>query len=198
MIIIINNSGKLKDAYSTPKLITFMKKNNIPYFVVSEITDLNKLLVYDRSKIKGIILSGSNLKYTEKLCTCKINMNLLCLLEFNVPILGICFGFQTIGISFGGKIKSLQHMRDKRACVKFQNHFLFKNVEKTHKFRSYHRDYLAEIPITFRPIAYGENNIIEAIEHYNKPIYGVQFHPELSGKEGSKLLINFLKKCKMT
>ena len=188
MIIIINNSGKLKDAYSTPKLITFMEQNNIPYFVVSEVKDLNKLLVYDRSKIKGIILSGSNLKYTEKLCTCKINMNLLCLLEFNVPILGICFG---------GKIKSLQQLRDKRACIKFQDHFLFKNINIKHKFRSYHRDYLAEIPITFRPIAYGENNIIEAIEHYNKPIYGVQFHPELSGKEGRKLLINFLKKCKI-
>lgn len=196
MIIIINNSGKLKDAYSTPKLILFMNKNKIPYLVVSEIAELNKLLVYDRSNIKGIILSGSNLKYTDKLCTCKINMNLLCLLEFNVPILGICFGFQTIGISFGGKIKSLNQLRDKRSLIKFQEHFLFKNINTNHKFRSYHRDYIAEIPITFRPIAYGENNIIEAIEHYYKPIYGVQFHPELSGKEGSKLLLNFLKKCK--
>lgn len=197
MIIIINNSGKLKDAYSTPKLISFMEKNDIEYLVVSEVDELNKLLINNMNQINGIILSGSNLKYTDKLCTCKINMNLLCLLEFNVPILGICFGLQTIGISFGGKIKSLPYHIDKRASIKFQDHFLFKGIEKKHRFRSYHRDYLAEIPITFRPIAYGENNIIEGIEHYNKPIYGVQFHPELSGKEGSKLLVNFLKKCKV-
>ena len=88
MIVIINNSGPLKKAYSTPQIIDFFKKRNYPYKVVSDRRILNTYLITNLKEIKGVILSGSDLKYTEKICTCQINMNLICLLEFNIPILG--------------------------------------------------------------------------------------------------------------
>ena len=113
MIIIINNSGPLQKAYSTPRIIDFFKRRKYPHKVISNRKILNSYVLTNFKKIKGVILSGSDLKYTEKICTCLINMNLICLLEFNIPILGICFGYQTIAISFGGRIKSLAKLRNK-------------------------------------------------------------------------------------
>lgn len=197
MLLIINNSGPLKKAYSTPKLISFMKKSKYPFKVVSKRHDLNKILVTEKESVTGIILSGSDIKYTDKICTCKINMNLISLLEFTVPILGICFGFQTIGISFGGKIQTLPELRKcKQSITLSSSNKLFDHIPNFTKFQEYNHDYLAEIPPSFRPIAYSDNNILEGIVHFEKPIYGIQFHPELSGKYGTQLLYNFLKICK--
>jgi GMP synthase (glutamine-hydrolysing) len=195
MIVIINNSGPLKKAYSTPQIIDFFKKRNYPYKVVSDRRILNTYLITNLKEIKGVILSGSDLKYTEKICTCQINMNLICLLEFNIPILGICFGYQTIAISFGGRIKSLPKLRKKKEEVILLEHPLFKNIPNNSKFQQYNHDYVSEIPISFRPIAYSNSNILEGIAHYKKPIYGIQFHPELSGKYGQYLLNNFIEIC---
>ena len=196
MLLVINNSGSLKKAYSTPKLINIIKKTKYPFQVISQRLELNRILVTQKELITGIILSGSDIKYTDKICTCKINMNLISLLEFDVPILGICFGFQTIGISFGGKIQPLPNLRKNKTDIILSNHPLFKNIPHITKFQEYNHDYLSEIPPSFRPIAYSNNNILEGITHFEKPIYGVQFHPELSGKYGYLLLNNFLEICK--
>ena len=163
--------------------------------MVSDRRILNTYLITNLKEIKGVILSGSDLKYTEKICTCQINMNLICLLEFNIPILGICFGYQTIAISFGGRIKSLPKLRKKKEEVILLEHPLFKNIPNNSKFQQYNHDYVSEIPISFRPIAYSNSNILEGIAHYKKPIYGIQFHPELSGKYGQYLLNNFIEIC---
>ena len=66
MIIIINNSGSLKNAYSTPKIIDFFKKRKYPYKVISDRKVLNTYIISNLKEIKGVILSGSDLKYTEK------------------------------------------------------------------------------------------------------------------------------------
>ena len=50
-------------------------------------------------------------------------------------------------------------------------------------------------PFSFKVIAKTKNGMIQAIEHKEKNIFGVQFHPEISGKAGEKLLDNFLKLC---
>ena len=194
MILIINNSGILKKAYSTPKLIDFFKINKIKYKVISNRTQLNNVITKTRNQVKGIILSGSDLKYTEKMCTCRININLIALLEFNVPILGICFGFQTLGISFGGKISSLKEQIIHKQIIKFKKNELFRNMPNNSKFQQYHHDYLSDAPPVFKILAKC-NNIIQAIKHKDKPIYGVQFHPELSGKNGHILLKNFVNLC---
>ena len=60
-----------------------------------------------------------------------------------------------------------------------------------------HGDYVDEVPKSFKVIAKTSNGMVQAIQHKSKPIYGVQFHPEISGKSGELLLDNFLNLCEL-
>ena len=130
------------------------------------------------------------------MCINKINTNISMLLNYNIPILGICFGFQTIGIFFGGKIKRLPKINNKFENIFLDiGHPLFRNLDQVSKFKQYHNDYLADIPNNFKIIAIS-GKIIQGIAHASKPIFGVQFHPELSDDTGEIVLNNFIKFCK--
>ena len=100
-------NNQTRTVFVTDKLIDYLKKNKIPYKDVTSSRQMKKLLE-SKEKVSGIILGGSNLKYSNKLCACSINNNIISLLEFNVPILGICFGFQIMAASYGGEIKSMK------------------------------------------------------------------------------------------
>jgi GMP synthase (glutamine-hydrolysing) len=191
MYLIINNSINTKKMKSVPKLINFFTKNNIPHIVINS---KKKLIENLNKKIKGVILSGSDLSYTSKICNNQVNINVMVLLELNVPILGICFGFQTIGLFYGGTISKLQKMDKGIKNITLFKNDLFKNI-KDNNFFQYHHDYLKDIPHNFMIIAKNEDNIINGIKHKYKPIYGVQFHPELSGSNGAQLLHNFIDIC---
>lgn len=195
MILIINNSKKLKTAYSTPKLIEFLKINGVEYDVINNIKDL-KYYVKNKALIKGAILSGSDLLYSEKINYNKINLNTTILLEFNIPVLGICFGFQSIGLFYGGSISKLKSLNYCCQKISFDNNNkLFKNIDANSKFFQFHNDYLEDVPDSFKVIAKSNKNVVNGIQHVEKKIYGVQFHPELSGSNGEKLLKNFLEIC---
>ena len=142
MYLIINNSNNSKTMKTVPKLINFFTKNNIPHIVINT---KKKLIENLKKKIKGVILSGSDLSYTSKICNDLVNINVMVLLELNVPILGICFGFQTIGLFYGGTISKLQKMNKGIKNITLYKNELFKNIKDTNFFQ-YHHDYLKEIP----------------------------------------------------
>ena len=58
-----------------------------------------------------------------------------------------------------------------------------------------HGDFVESVPFSFKVIARTKNGMIQGIQHKEKDIYGVQIHPEISGRAGEKLLDNFLKIC---
>ena len=76
MYLIINNSYGTEKAKATPKLINYFKKNNIPHSVINTKKQLTN---YINKKILGIVLSGSDLSYAEKVCSNKININIMAL-----------------------------------------------------------------------------------------------------------------------
>ena len=56
--------------------------------------------------------------------------------------------------------------------------------------------YLRDVPRHhFEVVASSRRDRIEAIFHKKRPIYSVQFHPEVSGKWGEKIILNFVKHC---
>ena len=187
-------NNQTRTVFVTDKLIDYLKKNKIPYKDVTSSRQMKKLLE-SKEKVSGIILGGSNLKYSNKLCACSINNNIISLLEFNVPILGICFGYQTLSMAYGGSVSSMGKMVDTRKKVQLKKSKIFKGLKKEEKFKFMHGDYVDEVPESFKIIAKTSNGMVQGIKHKNKPIYGVQFHPEISGKSGEVLLDNFISLC---
>ena len=115
-----------------------------------------------------------------------------------VPLLGVCLGHQAIGAAFGGNIiKAPEIFHGKLSEVEHNNENIFKGIDSPYSVVRYHsliieKDSLPdELKIT--GVLKDNPEIIMAIEHKEKPIYGVQFHPEsIETDFGTKLIENFL------
>ena len=115
-----------------------------------------------------------------------------------VPLLGVCLGHQAIGAAFGGNIiKAPEIFHGKLSEVEHNNENIFKGIDSPYSVVRYHsliieKDSLPdELKIT--GVLKDNPEIIMAIEHKDKPIYGVQFHPEsIETDFGMKLIQNFL------
>jgi GMP synthase (glutamine-hydrolysing) len=121
--------------------------------------------------------------------------------DLNVPILGICYGEQTICHQLGGKVSpGAQHTREfGRAQLKIVDDCaLFDGVwskGKDYQVWMSHGDEITAIPPGFKPVGTSHGAPFAAIANENKKIYGVQFHPEVAHTpDGGKLLQNFVKK----
>lgn len=193
MILIIDNTKNLNKAYMTPKLIECLQNNNIKYHVASQRLEVNQILSQDH-KIKGIILSGGPLCLSEELTISSINKNIVALFS-NLPVLGICFGFQIMAASYGGKIDSMEQVHQGIKQINIDtNSMIFQGLsQKIDAFES-HRDKLVEVPPNFNVISKSSDGIIQGIENIKLKRWGVQFHPE--GLETSnKIILNFVNYC---
>jgi len=114
----------------------------------------------------------------------------------NIPMFGICLGHQSIAQSYGGSIIQCKNiMHGKIDKVIHNNHLLFKDIENTFEATRYHSLMVdgKKIPKEIEIIAKTNDNIVMAIAHKKKHIYGCQFHPESIGTiNGIKILKNFL------
>ena len=109
-----------------------------------------------------------------------------------LPILGICFGHQIMGLFFNAKITKCQPDRNWQNII-FETKFDLFDCNSA-VFMEDHCECI-DGPDEF--IVSGSSSICsnEAMQHKVNPWYGVQFHPEVSGENGILLIKNFLKKC---
>ena len=113
-----------------------------------------------------------------------------------VPILGICYGEQTICAQLGGKVEVGQHREFGRAfldvtgrCALFEG--VFEPGAREQVWMS-HGDRIVELPPGFRVVATSDGSPFAAIADDERRIYGVQFHPEVvHTPRGQALLRNF-------
>ena len=117
-----------------------------------------------------------------------------------VPILGVCLGHQAIGAAFGGNIiKAPEVFHGKTSSIDHDGSILFSEIEKSYDVVRYHsliidmKTLPSELNVT--ATLSDDKEIIMAVEHIDRPIYGVQFHPEsIDTNNGTKLIENFIKK----
>ena len=159
--------------------------------VFSEIVSHKKIKLKNiNNSIKGIILSGGplNVYQINKYSFDKKIIN------FNIPILGICFGHQILSKLNGGKVKQSKHREFGLANVYKKNESLiiknFFNKKKFKKVWMSHADQVSQIPNNFKIIASSNNSKFAIIENKKKKFYGVQFHPEVTHTENGKKIIN--------
>jgi len=115
------------------------------------------------------------------------------------PMLGICLGHQSIAQVFGGEVvraKNMMHGKTSKIQV-IKDNVIFDNLPKEFTQTRYHSLTVKEdtLPAVVVPTARSlDDNEIMAIQIKDKPIYGVQFHPEsIMSEYGYEMLDNFLK-----
>jgi GMP synthase (glutamine-hydrolysing) len=142
-------------------------------------------------KPTGIILSGGpNSVYGDNAPTADPAM-------FDVaPVLGVCYGMQLMAYVLGADVRRGGRREYGRAEVRpTVPSVLFEGFDahETATVWMSHGDHIESPPPGFRVTATSEGNPLAAFEHQSKPIYGVQFHPEVAHTpRGRELLANFL------
>lgn len=115
--------------------------------------------------------------------------------ESGKPLLGICLGHQLIAKHFDGKIKKGVSGEYSYTDVELDTgSILFKGIPRSIRVWSSHRDEVSKMPNGFKVTAFSRMCRVEAMEHETKPIYSVQFHPEVyETEQGSRIILNFLR-----
>ena len=118
--------------------------------------------------------------------------------DLGVPILGICYGLQEIAYTLdkknvvAGTEREYGHANVQAKRLNGHVDRLFQDLEDDLIVWMSHGDKLAAVPVGFHTIAITKNAPFAGIAHETKPIYGIQFHPEVTHTpRGKKLLENF-------
>ena len=141
---------------------------------------------------KGIILSGGPASVIEGEAPAAHPA----IFSAKVPVLGICYGEQTMAKELGGTVESGHHREFGRAEVEVKaGSALFDGVwapgDRKQVWMS-HGDRVTKLPPGFSVIAASDNAPFAAISDETRHYYGVQFHPEvMHTPDGAKLLRNF-------
>jgi GMP synthase (glutamine-hydrolysing) len=112
--------------------------------------------------------------------------------DIKIPVLGICFGHQILGMVHGAQVYLGRPVMDKAKVEVLRQDVLFEGLDRECVFVQDHTEGI-ELPHGFNQLAKSAEYPIETMKHREKPLYGVQFHPEVSGENGRILFRNFLK-----
>tara|TARA_S200000501_G_scaffold284033_1_gene268281 strand:+ start:326 stop:1891 length:1566 start_codon:yes stop_codon:yes gene_type:complete len=139
---------------------------------------------------KGIILSGGPNSVTESY-TPRIPQ---CIFDLGVPILGICYGMQTLAQQMGGHVISADQKEFGHTELEVvSDSILFSGLEKKVNVWMSHGDQVQDLPDDFNLLASTPTAPIAAMKHKTLSIYAIQFHPEVTHTDnGQKILNNFI------
>ncbi len=146
---------------------------------------------------KGIILSGGPESVTEG-NTPRAPRSVF---ELGVPVLGICYGMQTMTEQLGGKVETSNHREFGYAQIRARGHSkLLSGIEDHLSEEGFglldvwmsHGDRVVDLPEGFKLIASSEGAPIAGMANEDKNFYALQFHPEVTHtKQGGRILSRF-------
>ena len=155
-----------------------------------EIIPYNKL-PEDLSGVAGVILSGSPYSVYDQEAF-KVDLSSL---RGKLPLLGICYGAQSLVHQAGGRVEPSDSREYGRAhlSIRHEHDALMEGVSSGSTVWMSHGDTITELPKGFRVVASTEDVEAAAFRIDGEKTWGVQFHPEAyHSEEGLKILGNFL------
>ncbi|WP_439925840.1 glutamine-hydrolyzing GMP synthase [Nitrobacter sp. JJSN] len=164
--------------------------------VYSEIVPFQKAeAAFLQMKPKAVILSGGPASVLDK----DAPVAPLSILKAGLPVLGICYGEQTMAQQLGGTVEAGHHREFGRAAIEVTDACaLFDGVwEKGGHYDVWmsHGDRVTKLPDGFRAVAKAPGSPIAVIADDARKFYAMQFHPEVvHTPDGAKLLRNFVRK----
>ncbi|HSI43564.1 MAG TPA: glutamine-hydrolyzing GMP synthase [Methylotenera sp.] len=146
----------------------------------------------------GIVLSGSHASVYEE----ETDKAPQAVFELGVPVLGICYGMQTMAQQLGGKVEAGTKREFGFAEVRARGHSaFFKDIQDRSNTEGHgllevwmsHGDKVTELPAGFKVIASNDTTPIAAMADEERKFYAVQFHPEVTHtKQGQAMLNRFV------
>ncbi|MDO6459582.1 glutamine-hydrolyzing GMP synthase [Granulosicoccaceae sp. 1_MG-2023] len=125
-----------------------------------------------------------------------------CVFELGVPVLGICYGMQTMAAQLGGQVSHSDHCEFGYAQVRARGHSeLLRNIEDHVTEEGFgmldvwmsHGDRVEVLPEGFKLIASTDDAPIAGMADETRHFYGLQFHPEVTHtKQGQRILSRFV------
>ena len=144
---------------------------------------------------QGVVLSGSpesvNLEKPPRVSSA--------VFELGVPVLGICYGMQTMAAELGGKVAASSHREFGYAEITPGDSGLFGGLtdsdsEALLKVWMSHGDRVEALPPGFTATASSPNSPLAAMEDASRKFYGVQFHPEVTHTpQGQEIIRRFVR-----
>ncbi len=183
-MILIIDCGSTKTKYIEQIVYEFMDTKMISLF------DFEKSLL---DEVKGVIISGAPILITE-VDTKPYLQKMDWIKKTKLPVFGICFGHQLIGLLHGALANRMREDRDWQVVEVYEDCPLFGRLPNEFKMMEDHCEGIS-IPQGFQLVASSDACVNEAMQHHSKPLFGVQFHPETSGNHGVIVLENFVNLC---
>ena len=114
----------------------------------------------------------------------------------DLPILGVCLGHQAIGQAFGATVvRAPVPMHGKVSQISHDGRGVFAGLPNPFAATRYHSLMVAQqtLPPVLAATAQSEDGVLMGIRHRERPVFGVQFHPEsIASQGGHEILGNFL------
>ena len=117
--------------------------------------------------------------------------------KFDKPILGLCAGHQFMAVHFGGESKPATNPEFGKVDIEvIEENDIFKGIPKKFEAWTSHNDEVIEAP-GFQVLAKSKDCRNQAMKHESKPLYGIQFHPEVEHTScGGQIFKNFVDVCR--
>jgi len=144
----------------------------------------------EKFNIKGLILSGGPSSVYEPNAP-KLHPRIL---EVNMPILGLCYGHQLLAQLTNGKVEPAACKEYGIAEVAVDKPVgVLEGLREKERVWMSHGDTVFSLPQDYEELAHTQNCPVAAFRHKKKPIYGLQWHPEVIHTEnGMRMLRNFI------
>jgi para-aminobenzoate synthetase len=122
-----------------------------------------------------------------------VGVSLDALQNAEVPVLGVCLGHQALAHIMGGTIDHAPEvMHGRLSSIHHDGRGLFEGIPQGFAAVRYHSLAVGAVPAALRVTAWTPDQVVMALEHRMRPLWGVQFHPEsISTEHGRMLVRNF-------
>jgi GMP synthase-like glutamine amidotransferase len=190
MLLIVDNQSAFIKRFKR----NFLSEQDFDYVFF----DHNQPIILSaKAQISGVMLSGGKGNPYEPL---NLTTDFVAMNNFDVPTIGFCLGHEIIAVAYRGRIKKLPEYYKRKEIIRITKPEdpIFEGINKDEIILTrQHHFHVAEIPQDFVSLAESDLTPNEIIKHKEKPIYGFQAHPEVSGEDGMRMVKNFLKMCNL-